>query len=53
MNEKELLRQLAELEKHAKKMSGRSSGQKYMLWHSITEKAKELRSLLETVQEHG
>ena len=51
--EKELLRQLEELEKRAKKMTGRSTGQTYVMWKSIETKAKELQSLLKAVQESG
>jgi len=51
--EKELLRQLEELEKRAKKMTGRSAGQTYVMWKSIETKAKELQSLLKAVQESG
>ena len=51
--EKELLRQLEELEKRAKKMAGRSTGQTFSTWKSIETKAKELQSLLKAVQEGG
>ena len=51
--EKELLRQLEELEKRAKKMAGRSTGQTFTTWKSIETKAKELLFLLKAVQEGG
>ena len=42
----ELIKQLKKLEKHAKKMTGRLTGQEYMHWKSIGAKTKELIVLL-------